>query len=150
MKGLSRSVAIFAIGFLMGLAAMNLVHMHSLDRLYGIENQLKNELLDREIKLERLTESLQDEKTTIIKNLVIDVEFEGNALVKNEIEKWIRYYLGDLIGQELWRVEGEMIYKILDDRIVDVENRQARLQVKYIIIREEISLGIKAEIIEKL
>ena len=150
MKKWSRLVAVFSIGFLMGLTAMNLFHMHTLDRLYRIQNQLTNQLLDREIKLERLTESLESEKTTFIKDLSIDVEFEGNPLVKDEIEKVVHFYLSDLVGKELWRVDGEMIYKILDRRVVDVENRQARFHVKYIIITEEISIGIRAEITEKL
>lgn len=150
MKKWARGIAFFAIGFLLGLAAMNLVHLHTLDRLYRIQNQLTNQLLDREIKLEGLKKSLQDEKTIIIKDLIIALDFEGNPLLREEIEKVIRFYLADLVGQELWRLEGEMIYKILDDRIINVENRQARLHVKYIIVREEISIGIKAELIEKL
>lgn len=150
MKKWARGIAFFAIGFLLGLAAMNLVHLHTLDRLYRIQNQLTNQLLDREIKLEGLKKSLQDEKTIIIKDLIIALDFEGNPLLREEIEKVIRFYLADLVGQELWRLEGEMIYKILDDRIINVENRQARLQVKYIIVREEISIGVKAELIEKL
>ncbi|SNS45126.1 hypothetical protein SAMN05446037_101084 [Anaerovirgula multivorans] len=150
MKKWSRLIAIFSIGFLMGLAAMNLLHMHTLDRLYRIQNQLTNQLLDREIKLERLNESLQSEKTTFVKDLSINVEFEGSPLVKDEIEKVVHFYLADLVGKELWQVDGEMIYKILDDRMVDVENRQARLQVKYIVITEKISIGVRAQISEKL
>lgn len=150
MKKWARGIAYFAIGFLLGLVAMNLVHLHTLDRLYRIQNQLTNQLLDREIKLEGLKKSLQDEKTIIIKDLIIALDFEGNPLLREEIEKVIRFYLADLVGQELWRLEGEMIYRILDDRIINVENRQARLQVKYIIVREEISIGVKAELIEKL
>lgn len=146
----SRWIAIFCIGFLMGLTLMNLFHMHTLDRLYRIQNQLTNQLLDREIKLERLTESLESKKTTFIKDISIHVEFEGNPLVKDEIEKVVHFYLADLVGKELWRVDGEMIYKVLDNRVVDVENRQARLQMKYIIITEEISIGVKAQIVEKL
>lgn len=150
MKKWSRLIAIFSIGFLMGLTVMNLLHMHTLDRLYRIQNQLTNQLLDREIKLERLNESLQSEKTTFVKDLSIDVEFEGSPLVKDEIEKVVHFYLADLVGKELWQMDGEMIYKILDNRVVDVENRQARLQVKYIIITEKISIGVKAQISEKL
>lgn len=150
MKKWARGIAYFAIGFLLGLVAMNLVHLHTLDRLYRIQNQLTNQLLDREIKLEGLKKSLQDKKTIIIKDLIIALDFEGNPLLREEIEKVIRFYLADLVGQELWRLEGEMIYRILDDRIINVENRQARLQVKYIIVREEISIGVKAELIEKL
>ncbi|AOY75493.1 hypothetical protein [Clostridium formicaceticum] len=150
MKKRYNVLAIFIIGFILGLAVMNLAQMHTLDRLYRIQNQLNNQLLDREIKLERLNESLNKEKASIIKDLVIEVEFDGNSLVKDEIEKTIHFYMADLVGRELWSIDGEMIYKILEDRILDIEGRNIKLRVKYIILSEKISIAVKAQIMESL
>ncbi|SET23117.1 hypothetical protein SAMN05660297_01760 [Natronincola peptidivorans] len=150
MKTWGRFIAVFSIGFILGLTVMNVVHMHTIDRLYRIQNQLTNQLLDREIKLERLTESMEQQKASIVKDLVIDIAFEGNPLVQDEIEKSIHFYMSDLVGMELWRIDGEMIYKILDDRILDIGDRQVHLEIKYIVISEKISIAVIAKIIEKL
>ncbi|SDJ82481.1 hypothetical protein [Natronincola ferrireducens] len=150
MKKRLTLTAVFAIGFILGLTVMNLFHLHTLDRLYRVQNQLTNQLLDKELKLERLNESIQSNKASIVKNLIVDVEFEGNLLLKDEIQKNIHFYMADLVGRELWRVDGEMIYKILEGRIFEIENRQVRLRVQYIIISEEIRISVKAQMIEKL
>lgn len=143
-------LGVFLIGFLLGLAMMNLFHMHTLDRLYRVQNQLTNQLLDREIKLEKLNDNIENQKATIVKDLMIQVEFEGSPLVKDEIQKNIHFYLTDLVGRELWNIDGEMIYKILDQRIIEVGQRQVQLKTKYIIISEKITIAVKAQTIEKL
>ncbi|AKL93610.1 hypothetical protein CACET_c00920 [Clostridium aceticum] len=150
MKRRYNVFAIFIIGFIVGLTIMNLIQIHTLDRLYRIQNQLSNQLLDREIKLERLNQSLNSEKASIIKDLVIEVEFEGNPLVKDEIEKAIHFYMTDLVGRELWSIDGELVYKILEDRILDIEGRRVKLRVKYIVLSEKISISVKAQVIEDL
>ncbi len=135
---------LFFLGFLFGLVCMNLYQMHALDRLYRIQNQLTNQLMDKEIKLERLNESVKKQNTVVIKDLHITLKFDGNILIKDEIEKNIQFYLSDLVGRELTNIDGEMIYKVLQKRIIEVDNKQFQLTVEYIIISEKISIVVKA------
>lgn len=135
-------------GFLLGLAFMNLFHLHTLDRLYRIQSQLTNELLDKEIRLTRLTENMEKQKVLLVKELEIFVEFDGNLLLKDKIQKSIHLYLSDLIGKELTFVDGEMIYKILEGRIIEVEDKKIQLRMKYIIISEKISIAVSTKTIE--
>ena len=148
---MSKATSIFLsifFGFLMGLAFMNLFHLHTLDRLYRIQNQLTTNLLDKEIKLARLTENMEKQKVILIKNLEITVEYEGNLLIKDKIQKSVQLFLSDLVGKELSMVDGEMIYKILDGRIIEVEDKKILLKMKYIIITEEISITVNAKTLE--
>lgn len=142
---MNRSYTIFLsllFGFLMGLAFMNLFHLHTLDNLYRIQGQLTNELLDKEIKLTRLTESMEKQKVILVKDLEIAVEFNGSPLTMDKITKSIRLYLSDLVGKELATIDGEMIYKIIDGRIIEVEDKKVQLKMKYIIISEKITIAI--------
>lgn len=148
MKKSATYLAVLLIGFLLGLSAMNLFHARTIDRLYRIQNQLTNQLLDKEIKLERLNKSIENQKYTIVKDLELDILFEGNPIVKDQIEKTIYYYLGDLVGKELSVIDGEMVYKILHNRIIDADNKQIRLHVRYIIINEKISISVEAKLIQ--
>lgn len=135
-------------GFLMGLAFMNLFHLHTLDRLYKTQSQITNELLDKEIRLTRLTESMEKQKVLLVKELEISVEFEGNLLLKDKIQKSIHLYLSDLIGKEVTFIDGEMIYKVLEERIIEVEDKKIQLSMKYLIISEKIYIAVTAKTIE--
>ncbi|WP_026477271.1 hypothetical protein [Alkaliphilus transvaalensis] len=148
MKKLSFATALFALGFLFGLVFMTLFQMHTFDRLYRVQNQLTNQLLDREIKLERLNESIKNQSTFLVKDLKINIKFDGNILIRDEIEKYIQFYLSDLVGKELDNIDGEMIYKILEDRIINVDDKKIQLTVKSLIISQEISIVVEAKIIE--
>ncbi|ABR46381.1 hypothetical protein Amet_0142 [Alkaliphilus metalliredigens QYMF] len=149
MKGWTFYLSVFLIGFLMGLGIMNLFQMHTLDRLYRTQNQLTSQLLDQELKLERLNENLKSQQVFVVKDLSIVVDFDGNPLVQDEIENNIRFYLSDLVGRELSRIDGEMIYKIVQDRILHIGERQILLEMKYIIIEEKIQIGVKATVLDK-
>jgi hypothetical protein len=148
---MNRSSFIFLnifIGFLLGLVFMNLFHLHTLDRLYRIQNQLTNELLDKEIKLERLRENMKKQSVILIKDLQITVDYDGNILTKDKIQKSIQFYLSDLVGKELSMIDGEMIYKILDGRIIEADDKKIQLKMKYIIISERILITVYAKTLE--
>lgn len=136
----------FTLGFFFGLGFMSLVQMNTLDRLYRIQSQLTNQLLDRDIKLEKLGASLEKQRVSIVKDLKIHINYEGNLLLKEEIEKNVRFYLVDLVGREIANIDGEMLYKILQNRIVEVEDKRVKLTVEYIIVNEVINIGITAKL----
>lgn len=137
--------AVFLLGFFFGLAFMMLLNMNTLERLYRTQNQLTNQLADREIKLEKLSESLAKEQAAIIKDLKLTIEFDGNHLIQEEIEKTARFYLVDLVGKEISDIDGELLYKILDKRIIEVADKRIKIQVKYIIVHETIDIGLSAK-----
>lgn len=140
--------AAFLLGFFFGLAFMMLLNMNTLERLYRTQNQLTNQLADREIKLEKLSESLAKEQAAIIKDLKLTIEFDGNHLIQEEIEKTARFYLVDLVGKEISDIDGELLYKILDKRIIEVADKRIKIQVKYIIVHETIDIGLSAKPVE--
>ncbi|GAB6086096.1 hypothetical protein [Alkaliphilus crotonatoxidans] len=140
--------AVFLLGFFFGLAFMMLLNMNTLERLYRTQNQLTNQLADREIKLEKLSESLAKEQAAIIKDLKLTIEFDGNHLIQEEIEKTARFYLVDLVGKEISDIDGELLYKILDKRIIEVADKRIKIQVKYIIVHETIDIGLSAKPVE--
>lgn len=127
---------------------MMLLNMNTLERLYRTQNQLTNQLADREIKLEKLSESLAKEQAAIIKDLKLTIEFDGNHLIQEEIEKTARFYLVDLVGKEISDIDGELLYKILDKRIIEVADKRIKIQVKYIIVHETIDIGLSAKPVE--
>ncbi len=149
MKKIKKSLAIFTMGLLLGLVSMNLVNMRTIDNLYESQSQLNNQLLDKEIKLKNLTASLESEKTRIVKSLIINVDLEGNSSIEEEIRQEVYLLLKDYIGQELWRIEGEIIYKILEGRIFQIGAKEIKLRIKYLIIQEEITLEIIASLLQK-
>ena len=148
MKRTSSIFLSLLFGFLLGLAFMNLFHLHRLDNLYRIQGQLTYELLDKEIKLTRLTESMEKQKIILVKDLEITVEYTGSPLTKDKIIKSVQLYLSDFVGKELVSIDGEMIYKILDGRIIEVEDKKIQLKMKYIIISEKITIAIISKTLE--
>ncbi len=148
---MNRAASLFLslfFGFLLGLAFMNLFHLHTLDNLYRNQTQLTNELMDREIKLTRLTDSMEKQRVVLIKDIEIAVEYEGNQLTKDKIEKSVQFFLVELVGKELSMVDGEMLYKIIDERIIEVEDKRIQLNMKYLILSEKISIALAAKTLE--
>ncbi|MDR5659199.1 hypothetical protein RH915_06825 [Serpentinicella sp. ANB-PHB4] len=135
---------ILLLGFFLGLCAMNLFQMHTIDRLYRVQNNLTNQLLDKEIQLEKLNQSIDNNKSFVVKNLEIIVEYDGNPLFIEDIESAAKFYISDLVGREIISIDGEMIYKIFNNRLLEIEEKQINLTVKYIIITETVTIGIKA------
>lgn len=144
MKKLYSRISFMLLGFIFGLVTMNLFQVHTIDRLYRVQTNLTNQLLDRELKLQKFNESIMEQKVYIVKNLEIDVEFSGNPLTIEDIESTIKFYLNDLVGQEVNTIDGNMIYKIIHERILEIDDKKIILSMKYIIINETISIGIKA------
>ncbi|KAB3531829.1 hypothetical protein [Alkaliphilus serpentinus] len=141
-------LSMFLLGFLLGLALMNLFHSHTLDRLYRMQKQLTTQLLDKEIKLERFTQKAIKEDIPLIKDLNILIEFDGNVLIKDAIERNIRFYLSDLVGREVSEIDGEMIYKIFHNRILQIEGKEMKVTVKYLIINEVITISVVCRIVD--
>lgn len=148
MKAKGFFFAAFMLGFFFGLCFMTLLNMNTIEGLNRTKSQLSDQLIDREIKLEKLNESLQKQQAAVVKDLTLKVAFDGNHLVKEEIEKTVRFYLVDLVGKEITDIDGEMLYKILNDRIVEAGDKRIRISVNYIIIYEIIDIGISAKLVE--
>ncbi|MBM7614761.1 hypothetical protein [Alkaliphilus hydrothermalis] len=148
MKKWPQLLSVFTLGLFLGLAIMALYQMQTLDRLYGIQSQLTTELLDKEIKLERLNENIKKQSLIIVKDLDILVNYNGNPLVKDEIKKNIQFYLSDLVGRDLDSIDGVMIHKILQQRIIGIEDKHFKLLVDYIIISQKISVSVSAKLLE--
>jgi len=145
MKLVSTKIYFILLGFLIGLVTMNLFQIHTIDRLYRIQTNLTNQLLDKEVKLQKFNESANEKKMYIVKNLEIKIEFDGNPRIIEDIENTIRFYLNDLVGREVETIDGALVYKIIHERILDIDEKQITLSLNYIIINETISIGIKAQ-----
>ncbi|QUH25093.1 hypothetical protein [Serpentinicella alkaliphila] len=144
MKPIYLKIYSITLGFLLGLVTMNLFQIHTIDRLYRVQTNLTNQLLDKEIKLQKFNESANEKKVFIVKNLEINIDYEGNPRVIEDIETTIKFYLNDLVGREVKEVDGDMIYKIIHQRILEIDEKKITLILKYIIINETISIGINA------
>ncbi|KAB3537801.1 hypothetical protein F8154_02140 [Alkaliphilus pronyensis] len=147
MRRIYSLISIGVIGFLFGVMLMNLFHMHTLDRLYRIQNQLANQVIDKDIKLKGLNASIKESNTLFIKDIEIKLDFEGNLLFKDMIEENIRFFIADLVGKELSQIDGQMLYKILNSRIIEIEDKNVKLTIKYLIIAETIEISIAATVI---
>lgn len=144
MKRFYVNLSFLLLGFLLGLVIMNLFQIHTIDRLYRIQTNLTNQLMDREIKLQKFNENAKNQKAFIVKNLEIEIDYDGNPRVVEDIETTVKFYLSDLVGREVSSIDGDMVYKIIHERILDMDEKKITLSSKYIIINETISIGIKA------
>lgn len=144
MKRAYWKIYFILFGFLLGLVTMNLFQAHTIDRLHRVQANLTNQLLDKEIKLQKFNENANIQRAFIVKNLNIQVDFEGNPRVIEDIEATIKFYLNDLVGREVSTIDGDMIYKIIHNRILELDEKKITLTMNYIIISETISVGINA------
>ena len=143
-RKLQFGAACFILGFAIGTAASIFYSGAVIDEKVFELDTLYSELSERTRRIEKLEESLADQRSRIIKDLKVVVTIKDPHL-NLKISDAVRQILSDLIGQEIAGLDPGLIRSIIDGRIIYISGEPYTLHLQYLVVAETAVLEISAE-----
>lgn len=138
------------IGIIMGVVIINFFISYKIDA-YIKEIQHLNTIIEEDnVKLKKLKES--NNNKLLVKSINVNIEFKDkeqeDEIVKIDLEKHIKQKFNGLIGKEVDKIDGDILYEAVDKRIMKLYGREYQLRVTSIIISQEIMISVETKIIQ--
>lgn len=136
-----------AAGILAGAAVFNLLVSYRMDQYYQEIRQLEAANEEKEIRLQRLEESVGKTKH-LLKKIEVNLIYEGDELDKINLEKSIQEKYGQLLGKEVGGIDIDLVAEVIDGRIIKLEEREYQLELKKMMLAEVLKIWVKVSLIE--
>lgn len=137
-------LAAFLAGALAGGIAVSVLHAARLDLLYLEKEKLKVELFEATDRLRKLEKQWVSHDGGRVRAVSIELETEAGAFTRLSLHQAAGAVTADLVGERISTLQPRLILKLLDGRIMSVEEKAYRLTVNWIIIGEEVMINLTA------
>ncbi|EJP6471635.1 hypothetical protein K8O96_03965 [Clostridium sporogenes] len=139
------------VGGLIGIIFFSLFISYRIENYHRKITYLNNIIEDQQVRLEGLENKLSKKKL-IVKKIEVEIRFKKkkseDELVAIELEKHIKEKFNNLIGKELDKLDSDILVQVVDNRIMNIENKQYKIKVEKIIIAQNIKFYIEVEEIQ--
>ncbi|WP_409069663.1 hypothetical protein ACFLKB_09800 [Clostridium sp. FAM 1755] len=139
------------VGGLIGIIFFSLFISYRIENYHRKITYLNNIIEDQQVRLEGLENKLSKKKL-IVKKIEVEIRFKKkkseDELVAIELEKHIKEKFNNLIGKELDKLDSDILVQVVDNRIMNIENKQYKTKVEKIIIAQNIKFYIEVEEIQ--
>lgn len=139
-----RIIALVLLGTICGAVTMNIYLSARIDELYLDRETLKVDLYETEERLRKIEAQWQSHRELVIKD--VEVEFDQtkrDTFLEVRLREDIAKVTQGLIGEELETIPHTLVVHLLDQRIMDVEGKRYRLQVRTVILAEKITYVLR-------
>jgi len=158
MAKLKKAIIKFALTFLTGaisgglLAASVICALvsYKIDTLYEKITALKNTISERDAKLRNLEKAINS-RTLVLKSIEIILLTDQNAvdeIDRLEIESVVKEKYMSLIGQEVQKLDAEILSIIIDNRILKLNDKEFMLHVEKLVLTEVLKIWARVKIID--
>ena len=131
-------------GVLVGISVFSIIISYRMDMFYEKIAYLENTIENKNVQLEKLEKSINN-RNFILKDIEVVLIFDGDDIDKIEIEKSIKEKYRGLLGKEVKQIDADIITKVVDSRILKIEDREYKLHVNKLILSDTLKLLIKVE-----
>ncbi len=138
----------FIIGTLLGLISLSAFISYRLDEYHQRIASLSSVIEEKNMTLEKLEDSINKRKL-IVKDVEVYLNSKEDKLVNIELEKHIRQKLGTFIGKEVKKVEGDMLWEVINQRIMKIGDKEYRLEANRLVISEVINIWVEVKQLKK-
>ncbi|MCR1933358.1 hypothetical protein ACQX0N_01745 [Clostridium tepidum] len=136
------------LGGLIGIVFFSLFISYRIENYHRKITYLNNIIEDQQVRLEGLENKLSKKKL-IVKKIEVEIRFKDkeleDELVSIKLEKHIKEKFNNLIGKELGKLDSDILIQVIDNRIMNIENKQYKIKVEKIIIAQNIRFYIEVE-----
>jgi len=139
IRKLLEHLAPIALGIILGAAVVNIITARKIDQLYLEKAALQVKVKEQEKKLENLNKSLKKQRTRIIENIHVISNLKDQHK-KIKLQENINELLENVLGQDLKRVDPMLIYKILDNRIISLNEDNFLMEVDIIVMDTDLEV----------
>lgn len=141
------------LGVLLGSFLMQTLVGKEMNRLYYEKEKWRIELYDTLDILKKTEEHWEEQKSQAVSDVIINFypdNDQKNSFTQLELKTEIREIVKGLIGQEIGEVNPELVYKLLDERIVQIEEKKYLIRVRSIVIAKQVLFNLEAEHLPEL
>lgn len=134
-------------GGMLGILSISTLISYRLDQDYEKIAELQHTIEDKNIRLEKLEESINKQKI-ILKEIRVELLFGGNEMDEIVLEKHIKEKYAMLLGKEVKSMDIDLIEEIIDRRIMKVNGKEHQLLVNKIHLTDVLRVWIEVKSLE--
>lgn len=137
------------VGILVSIISFTIFFTHKIEKNYSKIRKMQIVLEEKNKELQRIKTSIKVDKYTVNEiEVKIDFKSKVDEVTTYILEKSIKDKFSSLIGREVNSIDVEMLEKVIDNRIMYVENSKFLLKLKRISVSERIKIFIEGDKIE--
>lgn len=152
MRRILRLLGPVLLGVLLGASAMAVQTSRQIEQLMFAVRVLNEELAAARLEIDELRSSLSSERREVVTGIKVDIQFNDDLTAIEEreahlaIEKKVKEWLEPLYGEEVSKLNPRMVPRIVDGRIVEVENKMFQLTTRIVFAGEEFMVYVEAAV----
>lgn len=127
------------IGGLVGIISYNSLVSYRIDEYHQKIRALELLIEDKNLRLEKLEDTI-DKKKILVKNITISLNHKEDDLTRIGLEKNIRETLNKFVGKEVHTVDAEMLWEVVDGRIIKIADKEYKIKINKLVISETIMI----------
>ena len=132
----------FIIGGIIGIIAFSCLVSYRIDVYHQKISVLEVLIEDKDARLEKLEETINT-KRLIVKKIEVTLENEEDEITRSILQKHIKEKVDKFIGKEVSKVDADMMWEILDKRIMKIKDKEYRLKVRKLVISQTLHIWIE-------
>lgn len=140
-------------GVIIGAISISVLVSYRMDSFYERITYLENTISDKDEKLARLEESINN-SNIILKDIDIELEFgelsadQIDKIDNMKIEKAIKEKYGALLGKEIKDFDADILLQVIDKRILKFEGGEYQLTVNKLVLTDILKLWVEVSPVE--
>jgi len=127
------------IGGLVGIITYNSLVSYRIDEYHQKIKTLELLIEDKNLRLEKLEDTI-DKNKLLVKNIQISLNHKEDDLTRIGLEKNIRETLNKFVGKEVHNVDAEMLWEVMDNRIIKIADKEYKIKINKLVISETIMI----------
>ncbi len=145
-------LAWLSLGVVIGATITTVYLSNELDELHWTKTELEQQVTQKEERLEKLEQELlsMEEKwehssSNVVRDTTIVVDYEDDPQTVLAVEEFCQEIAQEIIGHRISNLEPKLIFQMFDNRTLQVNDNQYRLEVESLLISENLTVWIKPE-----
>ncbi len=138
------------LGGLVGVILINSLISYRIDNYIKEIQYLKTVIEEKNDRFEKLEASIE-KRRFIVKEIEVELKYdkeeERDDITKIALEKHIKDKFKGLIGKDVDKVDGEILYEIIDRRIMKLDGKEYQLSIKRMVISQVVKFWITVKVI---
>ncbi|MGK0467059.1 hypothetical protein [Clostridium sp.] len=132
----------FIIGGIIGIIALSCLISYRIDEYHQNISVLEALIEDKDTRLEKLEETINN-KRLIVKKIEVTLENEKDELTRIVLQKHVKEKIDKFVGKEVDKIDADMMWEVLDKRIMKIKDKEYRLKVRKLVISETVHIWIE-------